>query len=170
MFHNLTWSHLSPCIERELIFLDRVSQEIKSVYYSWCDHISCVTQVNRSCDTQRCSLFLLTFSYKQFFKYLFILLWSSLLRTFCSSFWRATLSTGIIWCDRMVIGFTTTCPISSLGTLVSSTNKTNCHIITEILLKVVFNTMNHEPSTEGIICSSHLYSNVCQQCLISSHN
>jgi hypothetical protein len=41
-------------------------------------HISCVTQVNRSCDTQRCSLFLLTFSYKQFFKYLFILLWSSL--------------------------------------------------------------------------------------------
>jgi hypothetical protein len=35
------------------------------------------------------------------------------------------------------------------------------------LLKVVFNTMNHEPSN---ICSSHLYSNVCQQCLISSHN
>jgi hypothetical protein len=30
----------------------------------------------------------------------------------------------------------------SLGTLVSSTNKTDCHDITEILLKVALNTIN----------------------------
>ena len=33
----------------------------------------------------------------------------------------------------------------SPGTLVSSTNKTDCHDITEILLKVVFNTITHPP-------------------------
>jgi hypothetical protein len=32
----------------------------------------------------------------------------------------------------------------SSGTPVSSTNKTDCHDITEILLKVALNTINHE--------------------------
>ena len=31
----------------------------------------------------------------------------------------------------------------SLGTLISSTNKTDCHDITEILLKVALSTTNH---------------------------
>ena len=38
-----------------------------------------------------------------------------------------------VTCDRSVV---------SLCTLVSSTNKTDCHGITEILLKVVLNTTN----------------------------
>jgi hypothetical protein len=37
--------------------------------------------------------------------------------------------------DHMIVGFTTTCAIS---TLVSSTNKTDRHDITELLLKVAF--------------------------------
>ena len=68
--------------------------------------------------------------------------------------------------DNMVVGFTTTFAISayhhlscefetdkvclrlatgqwfSLGTAVSSTNKTDCHDITEILWKVALNTIN----------------------------
>ena len=71
--------------------------------------------------------------------------------------------------DHMVVGFTTTCAISaymyhhlsvlettlcdkvcrllatgqwfSSGTLISSTNKTDCHDITETLLKMVLNTI-----------------------------
>ena len=39
--------------------------------------------------------------------------------------------------DRMVVGFTTFSP----GTPVSSTNKIDCHDITEILLKVPLNTI-----------------------------
>jgi hypothetical protein len=35
------------------------------------------------------------------------------------------------------------------GTLVSSTNKTDCHDITEILLKVVFNTINQPTNHTG---------------------
>ena len=38
--------------------------------------------------------------------------------------------------DHMIVGFTTTCAIS---TLVSSTNKTDRHDITELLLKVALN-------------------------------
>jgi hypothetical protein len=34
----------------------------------------------------------------------------------------------------------------SLCILVSSTNKTDCHDITEILLKVALNTINHKPN------------------------
>ena len=74
-------------------------------------------------------------------------------------------------CDRMVVWFLTTCMYVSVrillrrvvldtalcdkvcqqlaagrwfspGTLVSSTNKTDCHDITEILLKVALNTIN----------------------------
>jgi hypothetical protein len=33
-------------------------------------------------------------------------------------------------------------PLFSPGTLVSSTNKTDCHDITEIMLKVALNTIN----------------------------
>jgi len=35
----------------------------------------------------------------------------------------------------------------SPGTLVSSTNKTDRHDITEILLKVALHTINHQPGT-----------------------
>ena len=41
------------------------------------------------------------------------------------------------FCQRLVTG-----PLFSLGTPVSSTNKTDCHNITEMLLKVVLNTIN----------------------------
>jgi hypothetical protein len=34
----------------------------------------------------------------------------------------------------------------STGTVVSSTNKTDCHDMTEILLKVVLNTMTSNPT------------------------
>jgi hypothetical protein len=40
---------------------------------------------------------------------------------------------------------------NSLGTLVSSTNKTDCHDITEILLKVVLNTILIIPLTQDSI-------------------
>jgi hypothetical protein len=43
----------------------------------------------------------------------------------------------------MVVGFTT---IYAPGTTVSSTNKTDCHDITEILLKVALNTINPNQS------------------------
>ena len=69
--------------------------------------------------------------------------------------------------DRMVVGFTTTCTISayhpkscefeprklfatgrwfSSGTPVSSTNKTDRHDMTEILLKVALSTINLNPN------------------------
>jgi hypothetical protein len=40
----------------------------------------------------------------------------------------------------------------SLGTLVSSTNKTDCHHITEKMLKVALNTINqtNQPSFEQV--------------------
>jgi hypothetical protein len=44
---------------------------------------------------------------------------------------------------RQVDGF-------SLGTPVSSTNKTDRHDMTEILLKVALNTMNKQANTAGI--------------------
>ena len=50
--------------------------------------------------------------------------------------------------DRMEVGFTTTCAIStyhwwfSLGTSVSCLNKADRHDITEILLKVTLNATN----------------------------
>jgi hypothetical protein len=52
----------------------------------------------------------------------------------------------------------------SLGTLVSSTNKTDCHNITEILLKVALNTTTltaeqfHHQQHKGPSCISHLNS------------
>ena len=39
----------------------------------------------------------------------------------------------------------------SLGTLDSSTNKTDCHNIAEILLKVMLNTISHKPSKMYIL-------------------
>ena len=36
----------------------------------------------------------------------------------------------------------------SSGTLVFSTNKTDCHNVTELLLKVALNTINHKPILE----------------------
>ena len=36
--------------------------------------------------------------------------------------------------------------VFSQGTLVSSTNKTDCHVMTEILLKVVLNTIKPKPN------------------------
>ena len=47
-------------------------------------------------------------------------------------------------CDRSVV---------SLGTPVSSTNKTDRHDINEILLKVVLNTINHKPKSNKIIAN-----------------
>jgi hypothetical protein len=38
------------------------------------------------------------------------------------------------------------------GTPVFSTNKTDCHDITEILLKGAINTINHLPELNGYIC------------------
>jgi hypothetical protein len=91
-------------------------------------------------------------------------------------------------CDRMVVGFTTTCAMSayhhkscqfeprswwgvlyitlcdkvcqwlatgrwfSAGTPASSTKKTDCHDITEILLKVALNTINEAKLTQWLIC------------------
>jgi hypothetical protein len=46
-------------------------------------------------------------------------------------------------CDRSVIFF--------LGTPISSTNKTDSHVITEILLKVVLNTISHQLTTDMYI-------------------
>jgi hypothetical protein len=46
----------------------------------------------------------------------------------------------------------------SPGTLVSSTNKTDLHDITDILLKVAFNTINHQ-TTETCI-TVHECSNI----------
>ena len=55
--------------------------------------------------------------------------------------------------DRMVVGFTTTYAISDLlqvcGFPISSTNKTDRHDITEILLKVVLNTI--DPNQKSIL-------------------
>ena len=50
--------------------------------------------------------------------------------------WRSVLDTTL--CDKV-------CQWFSPGTLVSSTNKTDRHDITEILLKVALNTINHQP-------------------------
>ena len=74
-----------------------------------------------------------------------------------SLFSVAIVSWGCHGCDRKVVGFTTTFAISayhqikvcqwlvtglwfSLCTLISSTSKTDCHDIIEILLKVALNT------------------------------
>ena len=46
-------------------------------------------------------------------------------------------------CDKVCQGLATG-QWFSLGNLVSSTNKTDCHNITAILLKVVLNTINHK--------------------------
>jgi len=60
--------------------------------------------------------------------------------------------------DRIVVGFTTLCdkvcqwlPTGrwfSPGTLVSSTNETDRHVITEILLKVALNTIKQTKQTK----------------------
>ena len=49
-------------------------------------------------------------------------------------------------CDK-VCQWLTTCRWFSPGIPVSSTNKTDCHVITEILLKVVLNTINQTKPT-----------------------
>ena len=56
--------------------------------------------------------------------------------------------------ERMVVGLATTCAVSTITTKVessnpdhgevSSTNKTDRHNITEILLEVALNTTNHQ--------------------------
>ena len=46
------------------------------------------------------------------------------------------------WCDKVCQWLAVGWWFSSPSTLVSSTNKTDCHDITEILLKVAFNTIN----------------------------
>ena len=48
-------------------------------------------------------------------------------------------------CQRLVAGWWI-----SPGTLFSSTNKTDCHDITEILLEVALNTITHNPYKEII--------------------
>jgi hypothetical protein len=54
----------------------------------------------------------------------------------------------------LIINFQLTGRLFSTGTLVSSTNKTECHDITEILLKVVLNTINQHKSTiNWLICN-----------------
>ena len=45
-------------------------------------------------------------------------------------------------CDN-VFQWLVTCRWFSPGTLLSSTDKTDCHVITEILLKVAINTLTH---------------------------
>ena len=49
------------------------------------------------------------------------------------------------------------CLLFSSGTLVSSTNKTDCHDITEILLKVALNTITLVCSTPSYICKIDKY-------------
>ena len=60
--------------------------------------------------------------------------------------------------DCMVVGFTSNVVSSNLAqtkctrcsnTPVSSTNKTDCHDITKILLKVVLSTINHKPKPKS---------------------
>ena len=46
----------------------------------------------------------------------------------------------------------------SVGTPVSSTNKTNCHDITEILLKGALNTITHNPLFQVLSIFNLLYS------------
>jgi hypothetical protein len=55
--------------------------------------------------------------------------------------WRGVLDTRL--CDK-IYQLLATGWWFSLGTLVSSINKTDCHNITEKLLKVALNTMNHK--------------------------
>ena len=55
--------------------------------------------------------------------------------------WRGVLETTL--CCK-VCQWLATGRFFSLGTTVTSTNKTNCHDITEILLKVVLNTVKHQ--------------------------
>ena len=43
------------------------------------------------------------------------------------------------------------------GTLISSTSKTDCHHITEILLKLVLNTYNPNSNPESMRCMCVLY-------------
>ena len=100
-------------------------------------------------------------------------------------------------CDRMVVGFTTTCAMSayhhkscqfeprswwgvlyitlcdkvcqwlatgrwfSAGTPASSTKKTDCHDITEILLKVALNTINEAKLTQWLFVNMFMQSH-CQ--------
>jgi hypothetical protein len=48
-------------------------------------------------------------------------------------------------CDKVCHGLATGLWISQ-GSPISSINKTDCHDITEILLKVALNTINHKPN------------------------
>ena len=66
---------------------------------------------------------------------------------FESRLWRGVLITTL--CDK-VSQWLVAGRWFSLGTTVSSTNKTDCHDIAEILLKVAFNTIILNPST-GIL-------------------
>jgi hypothetical protein len=59
---------------------------------------------------------------------------------FKSCSWQGVLDTKL--CDKVGLWLATGQWFSP-GTLVSSTNKTDCHDITEILLKVALNTINH---------------------------
>jgi hypothetical protein len=61
---------------------------------------------------------------------------------FESGSWRGLFDTTL--CDK-VCQWLKASRWFSPGTLVSSTNKTDCHDITEILLKVALTTINHKP-------------------------
>jgi hypothetical protein len=62
--------------------------------------------------------------------------------------WRGVLDTTL--CDKV-------CHRFSLGTPVSSTNKTDCHDITEILLKVMLNTITLTPEIGLLGISPFIY-------------
>ena len=56
--------------------------------------------------------------------------------------WQGLLDTTL--CDKVCQSFAAGWWLS-LGILISSTNKTDCHVITEILLKVALNTVTLTP-------------------------
>ena len=75
---------------------------------------------------------------------------------FESHSWQSVLNTAL--CDKVSQLFAVSQWFSP-GTPVSSTNKTNCHNITEILLKVVLNTIILTPNTVKPIKESISYLN-----------
>ena len=70
--------------------------------------------------------------------------------------WNSFMARCITLCDKVRQG-RATCWWFSPGTPISSTNKTDCHYITEILLKVALSTINHNNFLGQSLYSYHYH-------------
>jgi hypothetical protein len=63
-----------------------------------------------------------------------------------------------------------TCPLFSPGPQISSTNKTDCHDITEILVKVVLNSIKQALYFQNGLFNVNYFFNIYSSCSWLSYN